>query len=92
MGEDPEEAGPTVGDRSRAALLRMPRDVAHRIRGRIDTITADPYADHPNATRLRGRDGDFRLRVGDWRGVYSLEPGRRVMLVAAIDQRGQVYR
>ncbi|MCY4120946.1 MAG: type II toxin-antitoxin system RelE/ParE family toxin [Acidobacteria bacterium] len=73
-------------------LLRMPRDVAHRIRGRIDTIAADPYADHPNATRLSGRDGDFRLRVGDWRVVYSLEPERRVMLVAVIDQRGQVYR
>ena len=70
----------------------MPRDVAQRIRGRIDTIAADPYADHPNATRLRGRDGDFRLRVGDWRVVYSLEPERRVMLVAVIDQRGQVYR
>jgi mRNA interferase RelE/StbE len=70
----------------------MPRDSAQRIRGRIAAISGDPYADHPNAARLRGRDGDFRLRVGDWRVVYSLDPGRRVLLVAVIDQRGQVYR
>ena len=72
----------------------MPRDFAQRIRDRIDTVAADPYpyADHQNATRLRGRDGDFRLRVGDWRVVYSLDPGRRILLVAVIDQRGQVYR
>ena len=70
----------------------MPRDVAQRIRDRIAMIAGDPYADHPNAARLRGRAGDFRLRVGDWRVVYSLDPERRVVLVAVLDRRGQVYR
>ena len=73
-------------------LLRMPRDVAQRIRTRITAIAADPYADHPNAARLRGRDRDFRLRVGDWRVVYSLDPERRVLMVVLVDQSGQVYR
>ena len=46
----------------------------------------------PNATRLRGRGADFRLRVGDWRVIYSLDDESEVLLVAKIDQRGQVYR
>ena len=73
-------------------LFRMSRSVAQRISARIDAIAADPYGVHPNATRLKGRDGDFRLRVGDWRVVHSLNDARKVLLVAKIDQRGRVYR
>ena len=49
-------------------------------------------ADRPNATRLRGREGSFRLRVGDWGVIYSLDDDRKVLLVAKIAPRGQVYR
>ena len=70
-------------------LFRMSRNVARRIGAKIDAIAASPYADHPNAMRLRGRDGDFRLRVGDWRVIYSLNDERKVLLVAKIDQRGR---
>ena len=73
-------------------LFRMSRSVARRICTKIDAIAAAPYADHPNAMRLRGRDGDFRLRVGDWRVIYSLNNEQKVLLVAKIDQRGRVYR
>ena len=75
-----------------AQLFRMSRNIAQRICARIDAVAADPYAEHPNATRLKGRDGDFRLRVGDWRVIYSLNDERKVLLVAKIDQRGRVYR
>ena len=73
-------------------LFRMPRNVARRICAKVDAVAAAPYAGHPNATRLQERDGDFRLRVGDWRVIYSLNDARKVLLVAKIDQRGQVYR
>jgi len=73
-------------------LFRMSRNVAQRILAKIDVIAAAPHAKHPNTTRLRGRDGDLRLRVGDWRVIYSLNDEQKVMLVAKIDQRGQVYR
>ena len=73
-------------------LLRIPRDIALRMRARIEAIALDPYGRHPNATRLKGRDGGFRLRIGNWRVVYFLDDERKVFLVAKIDQRGQVYR
>jgi len=78
--------------RAAIQLFRMSRSVAQRISARIDAIAADPYGVHPNATRLKGRDGDFRLRVGDWRVIYSLNDEHKVLLVAKIDQRGRVYR
>ena len=73
-------------------LLRMASNTARRIRTGIESVAAEPYADRPNATRLRGREGSFRLRVGDWRVIYSLDDDRKVLLVAKIAPRGQVYR
>ena len=72
-------------------LLHMQREVAKRIRARIEAVAANPYGRHPNVTRLSGRDG-FRLRAGDWRVVYTLDDGRQQMLVAKIDRRERVYR
>ena len=73
-------------------LLRMPRDVARRIRAGIEAVAANPYGKHPNARRLAGRDGGFRFRAGDWRVVYVLDDEREHMVVARIDRRGRVYR
>ncbi len=73
-------------------LYGLPRNVAQRICARIDAIAANPYGEHPNATRIQGRDRDFRLRVGGWRVIYSINDEREILLVAKIDTRGQIYR
>jgi len=73
------------------ALRRMPRDIARRIRERLNDIVADPYAKHPNVTKLQNRPG-YRLRVGDWRVIYEIEEEELVILVLRIGSRGEVYR
>ena len=73
------------------ALRKMPRDIAQRIRERLDHIAADPYAKHPNVTKLQNRPG-YRLRVGDWRVIYEIESGELIILVLRIGSRGEVYR
>ena len=45
----------------------------------------------PNATALKGGEG-FRLRVGDWRVLYTVHPGEKLLRVAAILPRGEAYR
>lgn len=73
-------------------LVRMPLKLARKIRDRIEIIATDPYQRHPNVTRLRGQENSFRLRLGDWRVVYALDKEQNLLLVAKIDQRGQVYK
>ncbi|WP_246797465.1 type II toxin-antitoxin system RelE family toxin [Burkholderia perseverans] len=73
------------------ALKAMPRDVATRIRSKIDALAADPYASNPNAKKLTGVAG-YRLRVGDWRVLYEIEDDRIVIVVLAIKPRGGAYK
>lgn len=72
-------------------LQRMPRNMAKLIREKLKDIAANPYADHPNATKLQGREG-YRLRVGDWRAIYKIQDEQLIIVVMKIAARGEVYR
>jgi mRNA interferase RelE/StbE len=71
------------------ALRRVDKQHRDRIRGAIELLALDP---RPPASRLlRGRPG-YRIRVGDYRVIYSVEDD--VLLVAAVTlgRRRDVYR
>ena len=67
------------------ALERLDTLTKHRIRQGILGI---PSGD---IKRLQGHNELFRLRVGDWRIVYSL-PNADTVLVERIAPRGDVYK
>ena len=69
----------------------MPGNLADRVRKRLDQIAANPYAKNNNVSRLQGRPG-YRLRVGDWRVIYTIKDEEIVILVLKIGPRGSVYR
>ena len=73
------------------ALLRMPRKTTKLIREKLDAIAVDPYANHPNAKKLQGREG-YRLRVEDWRVIYKIQSEQLVIFVLKVASRGEVYR
>jgi mRNA interferase RelE/StbE len=41
--------------------------------------------------RLQGR-AEFRLRVGDYRVIYSLDPNRNTLWLHAVGHRREIYR
>lgn len=65
--------------------------MAKTIHEKIEAIAADPYAEHPNAKKLQGREG-YRLRVGEWRVIYEIQNEQLVILVLRIAPRGEAYR
>jgi mRNA interferase RelE/StbE len=72
-------------------LQSISRDTASLIREQLAQIANDPFAPHPNATKLQGRPG-YRLRVGDWRVIYDLQKNEDLIIVIKIASRGEVYR
>jgi len=67
----------------------MPANVARTIVGKIEQYTAEPAAQANNVKALKGEPGVFRLRVGDWRVLFS-EDGE-VIAIIRIAPRGAAY-
>jgi mRNA interferase RelE/StbE len=72
-------------------LVHMPRDIADLVRDKINILAQDPFAPNNNATKLQGREG-YRLRLGDWRIIYTVDQKRVVVLVVKIGVRGGIYK
>jgi len=73
------------------SLQRLPRNTAQLIREKLEMIAANPFADHPNAKKLQGREG-YRLRVGDWRVIYKIQNQQLLIIVLKVASRGEVYK
>lgn len=56
-------------------FARLPRDVMERFATAIDAVAAAPRRARAGADvkKLRGTKATWRLRVGDWRGIYEVE-------------------
>lgn len=70
------------------ALQRMPKNEAQRIRGKIEQLATQPEALANNIKKLTGIDA-YRLRVGDWRVIYT-EDGK-ILSILNIAARGSAY-
>lgn len=67
------------------SLNRMPKEAEDLIRQKLHL-----YASLANNVRaLKGEGKRFRLRVGDWRAVFTIEFDR--IIVHAVGLRGSIY-
>jgi mRNA interferase RelE/StbE len=70
-------------------LRSLDRKVRPRIEGAIALLAEDP---RPPASRpLRGRDG-YRVRVGDYRIIYTINDDVLLVVVVTLGHRPEVYR
>lgn len=70
-------------------LRRLDPQTARRVQGVIALLADDP---RPPASRpLTGRPA-WRVRVGDYRVIYTIEDDRLVVVVITIGHRRDVYR
>lgn len=66
-------------------LRRLPRNERERILSAIERLPAG------DVRSLRGRPGEWRLRVGDWRALIRLDQDNRLIVVTAVRPRGGAY-
>ena len=82
--------GRTIGYTRPAAraLTRMPPGTETRIREKLRLLAEKPEVLANNVKALRGTEG-HRLRVGDWRVIFTIEPDP--IMVHDIGPRGSIY-
>jgi len=77
-------------DTKAAKLLRkLDRPVQARLVAALAALGANP---HPHGVKaLTGHPGLLRIRVGDYRIVYTLDDGQLLVLVVHLGHRSTVY-
>ena len=79
----------TYSAQAQKVLRKMQPKTARRILSAIEKLAEDPKRSDLDIKKLAGRDG-YRLRVGDWRVIYT-EDGL-ILAVLRIAPRGDVYK
>ena len=70
-------------------LMRIDAATSARIRANVSQLADDPASLANNITPLKGGEGLSRLRVGDWRVIYT--ETLVIVLVVRIGPRGGEY-
>lgn len=75
--------------RARKELLDLPKEAAQRLAPVFDDLQAAPRP--PGAKKLIGVDA-YRIRKGDYRILYTVSDGDRLVRVYRVGHRRDVYR
>jgi mRNA interferase RelE/StbE len=78
-----------VSRKAERALRRLPQDLLQRLRQAIRELGLNPRP--VGYKKLVGSDF-CRIRVGDWRIVYTIEEEKLIVLVVTVAPRGSVYK
>ena len=71
------------------ALRKLDRQIAERIKAATEALRDDPRPS--GAKMLTGSHGLWRIRIGDYRVVYTVDDQQRLVRVAAAGHRRDVY-
>ncbi|HEV2946874.1 MAG TPA: type II toxin-antitoxin system RelE/ParE family toxin [Gemmataceae bacterium] len=72
------------------ALHKLPETVQRRIVAAVEGLQDDPRP--PGSVKLSGELDLWRIRVGDYRLVYTIDDDELIVLVVRIGHRKDVYR
>lgn len=61
-----------------------------RIVPHLENLASNPRPS--GCKKLRGGDAEWRIRVGDWRVVYTIDDEKLLVEVTRIRHRSEVYR
>ncbi|HBH00334.1 MAG: hypothetical protein A2W08_16310 [Candidatus Rokubacteria bacterium RBG_16_73_20] len=71
-------------------LAALPKHIQQQISSKIDELAANPLP--RGVQQLHGEDKLYRIRIGDYRVIYEIDHNVRVVTIATIGHRRDVYR
>lgn len=78
--------------RAASYFKRLDRKTKERIAASLDIMAVDPFSNTLEIKPMVGRPEEFRLRVGDYRLIYTVENDVLVVYVLKVYPRGDVYK
>lgn len=71
-------------------LKKLPRQIISKIVHAIESLAENPQPKH--SKKLLATDHTFRIRIGDYRVIYTLHAQKVVIEIIRIGHRKDVYR
>ncbi len=68
----------------------LSQQVANRIDQHIEALRTGPRP--PGVKKLKGQTRTYRVRVGNWRIIYTIDDSTQEITLLTIDNRKDVYR
>ena len=76
--------------RAERQLSRLVPEVQVRLQLAIDALDENPRPD--GVKKFKGKDSQYRIRVGDYRIIYTIEDQRLLIVVVQLGTRSNVYK
>jgi mRNA interferase RelE/StbE len=70
-------------------LADLPREIYQRIIKRLLALEANP---RPSGAKKLGGGEKYRMRVGDYRILYTIDDAGRKIEIGAVGHRREIYR
>jgi mRNA interferase RelE/StbE len=74
---------------ARRELERLPDQAIERVFRRLEYLQSSPRP--PGCKKLKGGHNEWRIRAGNYRVVYTIDDGKRLVEVTRIRHRSEVY-
>lgn len=71
-------------------LEKLPANLVGRIFPKIEALSAQPRP--PGCKKLKGGRGLWRIRIGDYRVIYSVDDRAHLVDIVAVRHRSEAYR
>ena len=76
-------------ERARRDLRRLDPSVTQRVMRAIERLAEAGIGD---VRRLHGYESQWRLRVGAWRVLFTMDPASGFLVIVRVLPRGSAYR
>jgi mRNA interferase RelE/StbE len=68
----------------------LPRQIQQRLRPKIEALATEPRP--AGMVKLSGEEELYRIRVGEYRIIYTIQDDQLLVLVVVVAHRREVYR
>jgi mRNA interferase RelE/StbE len=79
-----------AAERDLDKIIKANRKASAKIGEALIELSDDPR--HRRVEKLTDQGDRYRVRIGDYRVIFSIDDGRRIVTVEAIKNRRDVYR
>ncbi|MCD5409163.1 MAG: type II toxin-antitoxin system RelE/ParE family toxin [Methanocellales archaeon] len=79
----------TLASSAEKEINSLPKSIQKRVEKVIDSLKDKPRP--RGTTKLKGKEDVYRIRIGDYRVIYTVDDKKRIVDVSYVRHRSKAY-